>query len=243
MSTETPVRRWMIEGLVIVASILLAFGIDAAWDVRRESAAREALFSTYRSDIAAMRIELERVRGNHRRGRTATAEVAALRDGPQLTEDDAPRVDSLLNLAMYGSTFDAPIGAAEAIAEGGDLAYLRNPELVATSNALIALIADLEREQSELADDLNDATDVLMERGVDTADLWDYSTPADEIDVAEASSVPWPTRPSSAWTVMDSPRVRGEMAELHWQYRNCLTSLARIERALDQIERLIGPAM
>ena len=45
--TGVPVPRWLGESLAIITSILLAFGIDAAWDARQDAEARDAIFSAY----------------------------------------------------------------------------------------------------------------------------------------------------------------------------------------------------
>ena len=36
VSSRLPLRRFFVEGVVVVGSILLAFGIDAWWDRSRE---------------------------------------------------------------------------------------------------------------------------------------------------------------------------------------------------------------
>ena len=53
-----PVRRFLVEGVVIVLSILLAFGIDASWDEFQESRKRSALIAGLTSDFEASREEL-----------------------------------------------------------------------------------------------------------------------------------------------------------------------------------------
>ncbi|MEL6950521.1 MAG: hypothetical protein AAGM16_10470 [Pseudomonadota bacterium] len=55
MSTEKKSTGVLLEGVVIVASILLAFAIDAWWDSRVESRERSALLQSIREDIIATR--------------------------------------------------------------------------------------------------------------------------------------------------------------------------------------------
>lgn len=59
MSNRTPWRRNMIEGIVIVVSILLAFGIEASWEAKQENAAFSSLARLLRADIEADVAEME----------------------------------------------------------------------------------------------------------------------------------------------------------------------------------------
>lgn len=63
--------RWirvLIEAVVIVGSILLAFGIDAWWDARNEAVRRLAGVEGLRSDFQAARRDLDRVSEFHLEG-------------------------------------------------------------------------------------------------------------------------------------------------------------------------------
>lgn len=61
MSHES--RRWgylVVEAVLIVLSILLAFSIDAWWDARQEAGRRIELLEALRSDLTATREDLDR---------------------------------------------------------------------------------------------------------------------------------------------------------------------------------------
>ena len=51
-------RRHLTEGLVIVVSILLAFGIDAAWAELTEAREAQRLLEAIRDDVLAMQVEI-----------------------------------------------------------------------------------------------------------------------------------------------------------------------------------------
>ena len=59
MSQTKQWKRSAIEGLVVVASILLAFGIDAAWDARQERAAVEVHLEALSLEVGALRVQAE----------------------------------------------------------------------------------------------------------------------------------------------------------------------------------------
>lgn len=54
MGTPTT-RRWLVEGAVIVVSILLAFGVDAAWDARQERRAEGVILASLVADFETVR--------------------------------------------------------------------------------------------------------------------------------------------------------------------------------------------
>lgn len=73
--------RWkgpVIEGIVIVGSILLAFGIDAWWDSRHEASRRAAVIEGLRSDFATAREDLDRVAAFHLEGRASAERLVGL---------------------------------------------------------------------------------------------------------------------------------------------------------------------
>ncbi len=61
MATERGWKRFLIEGAVIVVSILLAFGIDAWWGGRQEARRETELIDSLRRDMLATRAEADRV--------------------------------------------------------------------------------------------------------------------------------------------------------------------------------------
>ena len=67
--SKTPQRprlRVLTEGFVIVASILLAFGIDAWWDGRQERAEEQRLLVSLADEFATTRDSLSRALEAHR---------------------------------------------------------------------------------------------------------------------------------------------------------------------------------
>ena len=66
-----PWGRVAVEGVVIVASILIAFGIDAWWDSRQRRFDEDELLAAVQQNLEDTRIELERVLGSNERSRRA----------------------------------------------------------------------------------------------------------------------------------------------------------------------------
>lgn len=225
-------RRWsrfVLEGMVIVGSILLAFGIDAAWDDRERSRQREALLAAIGSDMAQARAEVERVTGYHRDGRGAAADLLNLPIPAPTTAEHNQRVDSLIG-AAFGSTasYDAPLGAVQSLFGAGGLDVVADPELALELTAFPALVADLAREQELLQAMALELHAYLGTQGVD-ASLFN-------LDYTE---VPWETGPTTASALVASPRFRGIVSMIWYRYRNTTNTLSGMQEAITRIEGLL----
>lgn len=231
------------EGLVIVVSILLAFGVDAWWEERQEDERREARVEAIRRDVAVLDFEIERVRSRYVPARDAAA--ALLQLGPGTPGSDRPgapppappgsgtaeRVDSLLGVATGGGSLDAPLGAIEAMIGAGDLELVGDPLLVGELTALPALVADLDREQTKAATTNEEIFRYLGDAGVDVSGLG--------LDAATAS---WALRTSESWRVITSPQARGLLTDLWFYADNTASALRNLAESVDRIEATLGPA-
>ena len=81
--------RVLVEGVVIVASILLAFGIDAWWEDRQDRVREGEYLVRLAEDLHADTTELAQVvRAWERNAQSAAVLRASLRAGPQRVEND-----------------------------------------------------------------------------------------------------------------------------------------------------------
>jgi len=144
---KLPWLRVMIEGGVIVASILLAFGIDTWWDERQlEREVVQELQSVGRElrqnqELLAFQLDIMRrmVQGGD--------EVLALLDA-NLAPEYVPMPDTLGFLVTTTVTFDASLGALDALIASGRLAAVADPELRLRLSGLRALVEDATELQS-----------------------------------------------------------------------------------------------
>lgn len=109
-------KRLTLEGLVIVASVLLAFGIDAAWDTARDRSQFEAL-------MELLRVDMDRNLASLEASQTfLEGSVPRLQTLLEVMGGSAPRPtdDSLFVLveATLGATAFTPITAAYDAASG-----------------------------------------------------------------------------------------------------------------------------
>ncbi len=142
----TDTRKLLLEAVAIVASILVAFAIDSAWDEYQEDKQRQYALGALRSDF-------ERTHA----GASSTAqfhkdEVARLQRLIELTSQPAQRVDQkefvkLVQTAHSFSTFLPPTGAMDSLVGSGDLNVLLEPELRAMLARFEKILESMHRTQ------------------------------------------------------------------------------------------------
>jgi len=161
-------RRGLIEVVLIVGSILLAFAIDAAWDERQTAQEADDLLAVLRTEFEANRAELTRHRDRWVGAKAATGRLLVA----QATGEIPPPVvmDSLISGFMTPTTFDAPEGTLAIAAGGGKLTLLRDAELrnlLATWPGMVSEVRDNELAMREFI--LRVITPYLAEAGVSLA--------------------------------------------------------------------------
>ena len=226
MSTPSTARRLTLEAVVIIASILAAFAIDAWWEGRQEDRRQGALLRAIASDVQGMRDEGVRVRASWLRALDATEKVLAA-GGTRLTSADAPRVDSLLRDLVLTPTFDAPTGALDALLRS-DLGEVQSSTIVQSTTRLRAHLANLEREQQYLDGVAIEAWRHVGNLGIDLPSLglsWSTGRPN-----------PVERKLSRGWGEIGDPTLRASVY-LEWIYlTNCLGILDSIESELGALE-------
>ena len=123
-------RRFLIEGAVIVSSILLAFWIDASWEEAQDHEREVMLLRALLDDLQPMRDRFDTQRSYNEAILEATQrllEAGASRD-KSLSADD---VDGLLgNIVWYNTYTSWESASMELLVSSGDLADLSDLNLV-----------------------------------------------------------------------------------------------------------------
>jgi hypothetical protein len=139
---QIPWARVLVEGVVIVASILLALALDAWWERVREREL-EAAF------LVQLREDLDRA-GDQIRGQlqsTENAEQFTLRVLSVARGEVTPANDTLaawLKQSTYWSDPQPTVSTAQALAESENLYVLRDPVLRSSVVSLIDRVRQLE---------------------------------------------------------------------------------------------------
>ena len=101
MTARSERLSWLlVEGIVIVVSILLAFTLDAAWDQWQERSKRDEYIAVLRSEFISALTEIEYQEAQHKGQVDAIREILATVDTRQEVPTD--RFYELISLYVYG---------------------------------------------------------------------------------------------------------------------------------------------
>ena len=145
--SSIPWARLVAESAVIVLSILLAFGIDAWWDDRREAVEAHKILLGLEQEFAGYRASLAmRVEVTGARAESVARMIGAIRSR---TVPPVAVMDTAIVAAVFGGTFDPGSGSRDALIASGKLGLIRNPELRDGLSAWLSVVD--EARDNELA--------------------------------------------------------------------------------------------
>ena len=149
-SHDIPWRRTAVEGAAIVASILLAFAIDAWWNERQDRAEEKELMLSLHVEFEANRDEVAAVIAFHNR---VTQSVVMLM---QLKQDEifalpAKAVEDFVSSLGNPRTFDAVRGSVDALINSGKLGILRDHELREALTTFVNIVDDAVEDANYMA--------------------------------------------------------------------------------------------
>lgn len=138
-------RPVLLEGVVIVASILLAFAIDAWWDNRidqqREREHLESMRTEFQASLSGLDEVLTSVQGHAKNIETFIELLKTSGDKPVVVPG------SLLGSAITWRTSDVSTSTLSALMASGDLNLLRNVELRENLAGLPAFLSDVTEDE------------------------------------------------------------------------------------------------
>jgi len=124
---QIPWLRFVGEAILIVVSILLAFGIDAWWDQRQERQEEQRLLHRLEDDFSETRELLEAAVERHRRIGEEAIRLSQVRDFETFPRSD---VASWVQWSfLLYQTFHPKSGAVDALLASGQLDLISNDDL------------------------------------------------------------------------------------------------------------------
>ena len=123
-----PDRRLLVEGVVIVLSILLAFAIDAAWEYRGDRSRERELLSSLAQEYRTNRTTLQQTIG------FVEQDLELMRsffssDPANLVDLDHPSLGNFWAALYRPQTFELASGATSAALSSGNLDLIRDPQV------------------------------------------------------------------------------------------------------------------
>ena len=129
MSRRSTWSRALVEGLVIVVSILLAFGLDAWWETRQEEEVELGYVARIAADLRETRASIQENADHYRMLLGHAAAITPILDGVQAVPEDTV---GFLASVLQASRITAPIVARSAyddLVSTGNLRLIRSDTL------------------------------------------------------------------------------------------------------------------
>lgn len=236
------------EGVAIVLSILLAFGIDAAWDEAKERSEEREVLEALRDDFRANREDVQVVLEQHLEQRAdvillagmSRAEIAAL------TPDEVGRIVPALANPW---TFDPRMGALDALVASGQLGLLRNRELARELSAFVNAVRDIDEDVGYM----QSFSERVWEREAQLGGPWmrqevegtqraRVEGSSDESMFGDMSFVDEPT-PADLQRLWDDELLRGLVRQTHINVAYYVAELEDMERRIEGILARLDEAL
>ncbi len=162
---QIDLTKLAVEGVVIVASILLAFALQAWWDDRQEEEIEQEMLAALQTELDGALEMLDSQVEAHVAHGEATIMLAdrlvAAGEGEAVTVDEQVIVHLLNN-----PTFDPPSGIANALLASGQTSVLANADLRAALGRWPAAIADGYEDQIMLLETGSRHLAPLLQRSI-----------------------------------------------------------------------------
>ena len=231
-SQNIPWKRISIEAAAIVASILLAFAIDAWWDSRSDAIQEQALLLALSDDFAAAESMLASAKSMHLGTATSGEKLISLGEAGNVPDADRDGVDLLMGAHFGRALFSPPMGTVESLIGSGRIDLLSNQELVAELTRWSATVSILQLIEIEAREHFYDRIYPYLAARLNLKDL-DKGYPQ------YLGSFPWDQARTDAFQLVSDQEFLS-IIYMHWVIKtNILTSIERVEASLTRIRDLI----
>lgn len=231
-----PWGRLAVEALAIVASILLAFGIDAWWDERQEKIEEQRILQGLHEEFALIREVLTSHRNLHLARLQALEDLLATIDG-EASPATAALLGAVLDELLAPTTSDISNGTLHALLGSGRLEMLSNRTLrrrLVSWESAIGEVWDDQQEHARLVYDLY--LPFFVREGYGLGDVNRVWYGESSIPMRSISD-----DPSQLRRLLDDPRFRS-IVESNYLYKQHLSqefdlAIAASNDILDEIGR------
>ena len=227
-----PWARLGIESMLIVASILVAFAIDAWWDSRSDRKEEEALLIALAQDFDEASAEFDKSKSVQLLIARAGEQLITYSEDGNVPEKERERFDLLVSQHFARSTFDSPTGTVDSAIGSGKINLLSNQRLVAELTQWSAVVDEVRQLQTDARTHFYERIYPYLASRYDLEDM-DKGYPQ------FVDNFPWQQDASDAYNLV-TEREFMSIIYMHWVLStNILTALDAVEEAIANIRDLI----
>jgi len=230
-------KKILIEGSVIVVSILLAFGIDAMWDEYKERLGEQEILAALKTEFEASMNELNGVLEFHLNARDSMDELFSSSDDEIRKLDQQKRSQFVMDMCNPWSFYPV-IGTTNALIGAGELDILEERQLREALTAFLTLVEDSIEDIEYVG---HDAERVWVAE-IDVGGPWtDRSTEiglAGEV-VKAPVFIPKPTT-EDVLRIRNDPKLKGLIARCHINIGYYIVELERLKAGAQRVLDLIA---
>ena len=147
---QIPWARVMVEGLVIVGSILLAFGIEAGWERLKERTEEQQILSSLAEEFRANQAEARSVIDTYERSQRLVDRLTSLTEA-ELRADPPDSLIAMVSALAAPRTFDPILGSVDALISAGKMGILSDQRLREALTSFLNLVEDAKEDESYIA--------------------------------------------------------------------------------------------
>ncbi|MFC1791341.1 hypothetical protein ACFL0I_02605 [Gemmatimonadota bacterium] len=139
--------RVLVEGLVIVGSILLALAVDEWWESRELEEAEMAILERLAHEFDENEAQFERKAGEHREVLVCGEALLEVTGSQARGELPVDSLSTLLWNFLRTSTYDPADGVLNSLITSGEIGIITNPDLRTALAGWPSLVKDLKEDE------------------------------------------------------------------------------------------------
>ena len=220
-SSTSRLARLSLEGVVIVVSILLAFGIDAWWGERQERKRMLGQLTQVEIDLRSTLQNLTDYGINAERARLANRSLVEARNNPEAVPVDSAGAFFAWSWILAGG--EPRIESVRSLVQTGEIGLLEDPELQQAMTMYLARIQEADRYENEVLEQFG-ATVLGLFEYIDLTDVVTATLSSEELGQAGLT-----------WEAHSPEYDRGLDRRLINEHAHSLITNAAVQRILSQM--------
>ena len=241
MLSKPTVRGAFVEMVVVVGSILIAFGLDAWWQSQGELEKERAVLVALAEEMTDVRAAIDTEKGFHEAVAASIVQLKQLTSSRSMDVEPDTLDKLLADLCWWSGESNYPTGTVTSVISSGDLSLIQNEELRHLVAGWPRIVGDIvENERMEMDLFKTSWMPFLMDRiYLPQLRKWFSSIPGKVEGPAVISDVPIRSEPTDHRSILLDPKFPNELEYRLWMQDDILSDFSEFDSQLDQLLTLI----